>query len=345
MKVSVLTQRLRGVSLSNEPAPPDTGPGRPAPARRSHSASPLRALTREERTEFDAYRLMRAVDHRPIADADLARLGQATASLSQARVLLRFGPGNTTDRDAHLDPHAPSRARLARALRVDLIDRNVPPIGADIAAALSAAGGNCGEFSCVVKATHVDKLPAEASLETLVGVDLDHEWLREVPAGPVGAEPVVLDAWALGSAVFEDDAWTRDEPADCFEVVDPSDAEFIRAATGYGLDILTRDADHYRQVKNEVQQSTTPLHESEVWSRRRTLHREVAAQAFEQLSVRIEPADPGPALQRKIDQGFDNLSHAAAVLRQFDDTRAAAPLDAPALVSAARTLADKARRI
>ncbi len=314
---------------------------RPNPA----GAQPPTRLSPQERLEFDAYRLLRTADGRPFGEAELQRLSHAASSTAQVRTTLRHGPGNTRDQGAHLSGAAPARSTAALHFAQRLQSQGVRPLVAEYVGAIRAGGGNCGEFASVAVAAHIRHLPEGSQLERRSGTSLDHAWVREVPASPSQGEPIVIDAWSKGPPVSEADAWTQGQSSRCLDRLKPEDLdgpEGIGAKQLNAMELIENEAHYCAQVLSHLDQATGPMRAERVFERPQTLHPEAAQRMQDKLGARVESGDAGAVLEAKFDQGLKTLKRATDVLRQFPDTAASAPEQAPGLVAEARRLAREA---
>ncbi len=345
-----------------ESAPPFEG-GTPMP----RPAAP--AMRSQARLEMDAYRLMRAVDGRPVGGAEMTRLGHAAAAVDIAREFL-CDPTDPAGGKPPRTPSDPANTKVARAYMHHLLQEGETPEVARCAGAIAAHGGNTKEFAAVTAAmrasvplapsavvfeicegrpSHLPVLdvvddPADGSPGTTAVAEEPHAFALEVDRDPTHGGAIVLDAWSLGPSVSAVDSRLRDFTVHLQNKVDRDAPEVnvwrIAAATS-----RLESSDAARATAQAILNTdATPSTAGPGWDRTETLHPQAAQRMHDKLTVTIGPGDAGEALRGKFEQRLDILQQAADVLRQYDDTASRATQDAPALVAAARGLTDDARR-
>jgi hypothetical protein len=244
---------------TTSPEPAALSPGAqphstPPPEQRLSRVQVPLQLTPRSLQRTDEYRLMRAVDSRPVSGQDLERLMKANESACVARQSFPFGPGNTRNRDNTTNLQGAAALHAQRNMRTAI--ENDPrfegtPFTATTAAAVRLTrGGACAEFAEAAFAEHAAKLepghvverrsrPEEIKHNT-------HGWVAERPPGADDAHQLVLDSWAEGVAPFQPDSHLRDTRYRVLQSAAPDDAPVIRQA----IEDTIRDTADLQQLAN-----------------------------------------------------------------------------------------------
>ena len=206
-------------------AAPDRSPGlgdlRPRPTSATvgvtpSSASVTRALSTDE-LPLAAYLLTCALDGRPVAQPDVARLRRANASVNETRALLKHGRGNVDVDVRATGNESRWRMKAARTLK-DQFDGRSGERWVDFstqathsaAAAHVFGAGNCGEHTSTTAVYHSRRLEEHETVHYVKGRQIGHTWAEarlHATGGPGDRErAIVLDAWADGPAVLAPDA-------------------------------------------------------------------------------------------------------------------------------------------
>lgn len=208
------TARTRSGALEHLPPPGTRGTGSTsAPAR--VSAAPARMTDAE--LPLAAYLLMRAVDGRPVAAPEIARLRLANASVNETRQLLKHGRGNV-DVDVRATHNESTwRMKAARTFRQEREQKaNVPWNAFEQRAPYSAAAasvfgaGNCGEHTSTATVYHSRRLAPNEEVHYVNAPAAGHTFSEaRIPSAPEAEQPertIVMDAWTKGPAVLAADA-------------------------------------------------------------------------------------------------------------------------------------------
>jgi hypothetical protein len=180
------------------------------------SASVTRALAADE-LPLAGYLLTCALDGRPVAPPDVARLRRANASVNETRALLRHGRGNV-DVDVRATGNETRWRTKAARTQKDQFDGRTGERWVDFttqathsAAAASVFGaGNCGEHTSTTAVYHSRRLEEHETVHYVKGKQIGHTWAEARLSASGGSgdreRAIVLDAWADGPAVLASDA-------------------------------------------------------------------------------------------------------------------------------------------
>ncbi|WP_439894186.1 hypothetical protein ACS7SF_21685 (plasmid) [Ralstonia sp. 25C] len=210
------TARTRSAALEHLPAPHTSSTSSTsAPAR--VSAAPAKTKITEAELPLAAYLLMRAVDGRPVAGPEIARLRLANASVNETRQLLKHGRGNVNVNVRATHNESTWRMKAARTFRQEREQKAKVPWNAfeqrapySAAAASVFGAGNCGEHTSTTSVYHSRRLAPNEEVHYVNAPAAGHAFAESrIPSAPEAEQPertVVMDAWAKGPAVLAADA-------------------------------------------------------------------------------------------------------------------------------------------
>ncbi len=208
------TARTRSAALEHLPASHAGGTSGISSAARV-SAAPAKIT--EAELPLAAYLLMRAVDGRPVAAPEIARLRLANASVNETRQLLKHGRGNVDVDVRATNNESTWRMKAARTFRQEREQKAKVPWNAfeqrapySAAAASVFGAGNCGEHTSTTSVYHSRRLAPNEEVHYVNAPAAGHAFAEgRIPSAPEAEQPertIVMDAWAKGPAVLAADA-------------------------------------------------------------------------------------------------------------------------------------------